>query len=155
MTRFLVDNMLGRLARWMRLLGLDTAWPGQVADPDLVAQAVAEDRVLLTRDRRLAMRRALRGRVLGIRSEKWREQLAQLLAEIPLTPEIKPLSRCSRCNAALVPAVAADLPCQPPPYVVQTQPAFSRCPNCGRAYWPGTHRGHIAAELARLGIRLE
>lgn len=155
MTRFLVDGMLGRLARWMRLLGLDTAWPGQAADPALVARAVAEDRVLLTRDRRLALRRALRGRVVVIRSEHWREQLAQLLTELPLAAEIRPLCRCSVCNTPLVQARLEELVAPPPPYVVLTQPAFDRCPDCGRVYWPGTHRARIAAELDRLGIRLD
>jgi len=134
--RFLADGMLGRLARWLRLLGYDTAYDNAADDLELARRARAEDRVLLTRDRELAARRGLR--TLLIESEVLQEQVRQVQQVWGPAPD-PALSRCSLCNALLEPAAHAEVAERVPPYVLRTQERFCVCPTCGRAYWAGTH----------------
>ena len=132
----LADASLGRLARWLRLLGYDTAYDNRATGLQPARRARAEDRVLLTRSRELAARRGLR--TLLIRAEELEEQLRQVRQEVG-PPPAPVLSRCSLCNLVLeevTPQEVADLV---PPYVLRTQERFKRCPGCGRVYWAGTH----------------
>ena len=134
--RFLADCMLGRLAKWLRLLGYDTAYDNAAADDKLARRARAESRVLLTRDRCLAARRGLR--VLSIQSEILEEQVQEVQDAFGPPPD-PVLSRCSVCNVALEQASPAEIADRVPPYVLQTQAEFRRCPDCRRIYWPGSH----------------
>jgi len=149
---FLVDGMLGRLARWMRLLGLDADFRPGLPDDELIEIAVAADRILVTRDRRLAGRRAVRDRVILIAAERWPDQVAELLAGQPELGPIRPLTRCLRCNEPLVAVDAAVAAPAVPPYVLAHHREFRRCPSCGRIYWPGTHRERMREMLRRLGL---
>ena len=133
--RLLVDAMLGRLARWLRLMGYDAAYWRDGSDEALIAAAKAEDRLIITRDHALAQRRGIRA--LLITSEALDEQLAEARAALGAQP--LSFTRCSECNGVLdnLPhAAARDLV---PPYVWQTQAQFRRCSLCGRVYWKGTH----------------
>jgi len=149
---FLVDGMLGRLARWMRLLGLDAEFRPGLPDDELIELAVAADRILVTRDRRLAGRRAVRDRVILIAAERWPDQVAELLAGRPELGPIRPLTRCLRCNEPLVTVDAAEVAPSVPPYVLAHHREFCRCPSCNRIYWPGTHRERMCEMLRRLGL---
>jgi len=149
---FLVDGMLGRLARWMRLLGLDADFRPGLPDDELIELAVTADRTLVTRDRRLAGRRAVRDRVILIAAERWPDQVAELLAGQPELGPIRPLTRCLRCNEPLVAVDAAEVVSAVPPYVSAHHREFRRCPSCGRIYWPGTHRDRMREMLRRLGL---
>ncbi|RLC63369.1 MAG: hypothetical protein DRI79_08740 [Chloroflexi bacterium] len=134
--RLLADGMLGKLAKWLRLLGYDTAYDNAASDPELARRARAEGRILLTRDHELAARRGLR--TLLIQSETLEEQLREV--RDALGPPLHPaLSRCAVCNAVLEPVSPAEIADRVPPYVLRTQSEFRRCPGCGRVYWPGTH----------------
>jgi len=133
--RLIVDAMLGRLARWLRLMGYDAAYWRDGSDEALIAAAKAAGRLIVTRDRALARRRGVRA--LLIVSEALDAQLAE--ARRALGGDPKPFTRCSECNGALVDlpyAAARDLA---PAYVWQTQTRFRRCSDCGRVYWQGTH----------------
>lgn len=144
--KLLVDSMLGTLGKWLRLLGYDTAVAvNHAPDAELARQARAEGRVLLTRDRELAARRGLQ--TLLVVEGDLDTQLLQVMAALHLPPP-QPGSRCVHCNAALQPASHADVANDVPPYVLQTQPAFRRCPRCGRVYWRGTHMEQIEAKAA-------
>ncbi|MBN1978343.1 MAG: Mut7-C RNAse domain-containing protein [Anaerolineae bacterium] len=134
--KLLADGMLGTLAKWLRLLGYDTAYDNAAADPQLARRARAEGRVLLTRDRELAGRRGLSA--LLIRSEVLEEQVREVQDALG-SPPAPALSRCAVCNAALEPLSPEEVADRVPPYVLQTQTDFRRCPGCGRVYWPGTH----------------
>ncbi len=153
MAKFLADGMLGKLARWLRALGLDCVFCNGTADDALVRRALEEDRVLLTRDRRLAERRLLRDRVVLVAGDDWPDQLAEVRRAFDFSAEIRPLSRCLECNTPLAAAAPADVAELVPPYVLQTQRQFLRCAGCGRIYWAGTHRGRIQATLDRLRLR--
>jgi uncharacterized protein with PIN domain len=137
MPRFLADAMLERLARWLRVLGVDVeSAGGTAADRELVRRAAAEDRVLLTRDRRLALEHGA-GEHLVVRSaaplEQLREVVERFAIEVP--PEL--FTRCLLCNAPLEPA---ERPGVPPP--------ARRCPQCDRIYWEGSHTRRMRAALA-------
>jgi uncharacterized protein len=149
---FLLDVGLGALARRLRLLGLDAAWRNDADDPDLVAQASAEDRVLLTQDRRLLMRRALPHGAL-VRGSAPDEQLADLLDRFATAPA--PLTRCTACNGLLAPVAKEEVADQLEPGTRRTVDDFSRCTRCARVYWRGAHARRIDALLrrARDGIR--
>lgn len=134
--RLLADGMLGRLAKWLRLMGYDTAYDNVAADPELARRARAEGRVLLTRDRELASRRGLH--TLLIQSEVLEEQVQEVQAALGPPPD-PALSRCAVCNTELESIAPADVASRVPPYVLRTQSDFRRCPGCGRVYWPGTH----------------
>lgn len=142
--RLLADGMLGRLARWLRLLGYDTAYENHADDLELARRARAEGRILLTRDRALAARKGLRA--LLIESEDVQEQVRQVV-EMLGPPPNPALSRCSVCNTPLEPAAPHQVADRVPPYVLQTQERFGVCPKCGRVYWAGTHLEHMRRYL--------
>jgi uncharacterized protein with PIN domain len=142
--QLLLDSMLGRLARWLRLLGYDAAYENDADDLHLAGRARAESRVLLTRDHALAARRGLE--TLLIRSEKLEEQIEQVLDELGPPPD-SALSRCNRCNVPLRDVDPEEVADRVPPYVLQTQDAFRCCPECGRVYWAGTHLEHMSEQV--------
>jgi uncharacterized protein with PIN domain len=145
--------MLGNLARWLRILGFDTAYDPAAADAALVAQAVAEDRLLLTRDRRLVLRRAIRDRHLLLRSQHLGEQLRQVLDELAVTPRPEELfRRCLDCNRPLLEAPREAVRDQVPASVYAAHQRFTRCPACQRIYWPGGHVERTVKRLRRMGI---
>jgi uncharacterized protein len=144
---FLLDVGLGSLARRLRLLGLDAAWSPEARAPsaddaDLVAQAVAEDRVLLTQDRGLLMRRALPRGAL-VRGSGAAEQLADVLDRF--APALAPLTRCPVCGAGLAPASKAEVATELQPGTRRHYEDFARCTRCGRVYWRGAHAPRIDA----------
>ncbi len=141
--RFIADAMLGKLARWLRLLGYDTRY-SQDDDAAIANCARAEGRILLTRDRGLAARRGLNAiLIVGTDLET---QLAQVHATVGIPP-MPP--RCMDCNVRLHPIAPEAARSQVPAYVAQTQSDFQQCPKCGRILWPGTHWQGIARRLRR------
>jgi uncharacterized protein with PIN domain len=140
--RFIADAMLGRLARWLRLLGFDCAWEPDIADEALVRRAIAEGRTVLSRDRALPEEWRISG-IHRVEAEKVRDQLAEVLGAFDLAPEIRLLSRCSHCNAPLSPAALGDVADRVPPRVLEHRDVFSACPDCGRVYWEGSHTARI------------
>jgi uncharacterized protein len=143
--RLFVDAMLGRLARWLRLLGYDAAYWRAGSDDELIAAARAEGRLIVTRDHPLAGRRGVAA--ILIESEQLDEQIAEARALLVSQPLPAPFSRCPECNGML-----ADLPHEEardlvPAYVWHTQHRFRRCTECGRVYWPGTHFPDLRARI--------
>ena len=144
--RLLADGMLGRLAKWLRLLGYDTAYDKTASDPELAHRARAEGRVLLTRDRELSARRGLR--TLLIQSEVLEEQVREVQDGLGPPPH-PPLSRCAVCNAVLEHLSPAEVADRVPPYVLSTQTEFRYCPGCGRVYWPGSHLRAMRSQMEK------
>jgi uncharacterized protein len=138
---FLLDVGLGALARRLRLLGLDAAWSNDADDAGLAARARAEDRVLLTQDRGLLMRRELRGAL--VRGSRPDDQLTDVLDRFD--PPLAPLTRCTACGARLRPVPKAEVAELLPPGTRRSVDEFSRCPVCGRLYWRGAHARRIDA----------
>lgn len=128
--------MLGRLAKWLRLLGYDTAYQNDATDYELARRARAEGRLLLTCDRELSARRGLR--TLLIRSQQLEDQLHEVREALGPPPELS-LSRCSVCNVVLEEIPAQGVADRVPRYVLETNAQFRHCPSCGRIYWSGSH----------------
>jgi hypothetical protein len=143
--RFLADAMLGRLARWLRLLGFDTAYDPAISDSELARRAFEEGRVVLTRDRALPEEWRL-PRVVVIEAETLREQLRELAGVFPMRGR-RLFSRCSHCNVELQDVAAARVAAEVPPRVLARQAAFRRCPACDRVYWEGSHVARIRRAL--------
>ncbi|MEP7194617.1 MAG: Mut7-C RNAse domain-containing protein [Actinomycetota bacterium] len=134
--RFLLDVHLGTLARRLRLLGIDTAYDRYADDDHLVERAEGEDRVLLSRDRGLLMRQALR-RAAFVRGQDPDDQLADVIARFQ--PPLLPWSLCLACGGKLAPVAKSQVIDQLEPGTLRTQQQFSRCPACGKVYWHGAH----------------
>ena len=126
--------MLGRLARELRLLGIDCAYQKEPNSNQLLKRVKQEGKLLLTRNRRLQNKES----VIFIVSEKVVEQVQQVLSTLP-NLVIKPMSRCLNCNRILVAREKASIKSVVPFFVYQTQERFYSCPDCGRIYWRGTH----------------
>jgi uncharacterized protein len=146
--KLLCDHMLGSLARWLRFMGYDTAYPEPGPDRTLIERARAEGRVLLTRDKELARRIP---DAIQIRSDDLEEQIQEVARVLPLRL-IDPLSRCSLCNELLVPAAPQEVKDIVPAGVQSRHQAFWRCPSCHRVYWQGSHWDKMVARLNDLDL---
>jgi uncharacterized protein with PIN domain len=146
-TGFLADAMLGRLARWLRVVGADTIQLATDApDVALVARARADERVLLTRDQHL-LRELRPHRELAIRSDAPLEQLGEVVRAFALRRPAELLTRCLLCNTPLVEMTPAEILEQVPPRSRELSGPMRRCPTCGRAYWRGSHVRRMEAAL--------
>lgn len=147
---FFADEMLGKLARWLRMAGVDVEYHNAISDDVLVASAKAEDRILITRDTRLIQKLAPKD-YLFISHDKLEDQFSEFFAHFPeAVSEFHPLSRCAECNGRLQPIAKEDVKDRVWSYVYQTQEHFTRCPGCGRIYWPATHVERITRRLRHL-----
>jgi len=136
--KFVVDCMLGKLAKWLKILGFDALFFSKIEDDALLDIAADENRVLLTRDTGL-IEKSKRIKLLFIESENWRTQVEQVLDEFDLWRDVKPNSRCIECNVRI-----KDLPREKAknlvtPFVFENADTFALCPDCGRVFWRGTH----------------
>jgi uncharacterized protein with PIN domain len=149
---FFADAMLGRLARWLRMLGYDTAYEKVISDESLVARVLTERRWLLTRDSYLVQRKVLRGRHTLVVSDHLPDQLRQLRSELHLELDLsdRTASRCASCNNILIVIPHEKAALTVPAYVASLHPHFVQCRSCGRIYWPGTHWTHMVTRLQEL-----
>lgn len=141
--RFVADVHLGTLARRLRLLGFDTWYRTDADDPELAGVAVTEDRILLTRDRGLLMRRVIEHGYCP-RSPDPEAQLREVASRYGLAERTDPYTRCAECNAVLVDAELADVRDDIPARTAIEHDRFRRCDGCGRVYWPGSHLDDLA-----------
>jgi len=146
--RFILDVHLGKLARHMRLLGFDTLYRNDYADPEIVELSVSERRAVLTRDRRL-----LRARVIThgywLRSTDAEEQLAEVIRRFDLKRLISPFSRCLACNGSMEPVKKEEILDLLEPKTKLYFDEFYRCAECGKIYWRGSHSGQLDKVVRR------
>ena len=159
--RFLADAMLGRLAKWLRILGYDAEY-FRGEDDELLRLARRGGRVLLTRDTQLH-RRCAAGALLPpagaeplpahlfIQSDHVMEQLRQVVTVLGLDPTAPPARRCACCNAALEPRPKAEVFGSVPEFVWSQHETFWACPDCRRIYWAGSHRQRMEEAIKALG----
>lgn len=147
--RFVCDVHLGTLARRLRLLGFDTWYRTDTDDDELAAIAVDDQRILLTRDRELLMRRVI---IHGYcpRSDDPDVQTAEVLRRYDLLDALAPLTRCARCNGTLAPVDRRDVVDSLPARTRVEHDEFARCADCGQVYWPGSHTARIRELIATL-----
>ncbi|KAE8762793.1 Mut7-C RNAse domain-containing protein [Georgenia thermotolerans] len=154
--RFVLDVHLGSLARRLRLLGLDVAYARDAADDDLAATALAEDRVLLTRDRELLRRRALSvppRHAAFVRATAVEPQTAEVLRRF--APPLAPWTRCLVCGGPLEATTKAELGELLPAGTRRTYDEFARCARCGRPFWRGAHSRGLEEAVRRAQEVLE
>ena len=146
--RFLCDEMLLRLARLLRAAGYDTylAHDGQ-SDAELLEIARAENRVLVTRDKRLAAQ--AHPRAVAVQGRGAHAEAEHLAAVLPVDWTLAPFSRCLVDNEPLRDAGPADVE-RMPPEAREREGPFRACPACGRVYWPGSHVKRLGERLDRL-----
>jgi uncharacterized protein with PIN domain len=144
--RLIVDAMLGRLARWLRLAGYDAEFWREGSDEELIVVAHDAGRLIITKDRGLAGRRGVRA--LLIHADDLDGQIVEARAALTgLGPVPKPFTRCGECNGLLRELQHAEAESLVPPYVWHTQTQFWRCERCGRVYWKGTHWPGVEGRL--------
>lgn len=146
---FLADNHLGKLARRLRLLGLDTNYNGALDDDALAECATSEQRILLTRDRGLLKRRVV---VWGycLRTTDAREQLFAVVRRFRLFDRIAPWTRCLRCNGRLSPVAKAAVRDRLEPKTRLYYDDFRQCDRCDQVYWQGSHFSPLAELVAEV-----
>ncbi len=149
--KFLVDHMLGKLAKWLRILGYDAAYVRHLSPLGLAREGRRQGRLILTRDTRLTRLKDAPP-FLFIRSDRFREQLKQVVEALGLNPYERLLTRCVECNRPLENIAREKIQGQVPPYVWETQREFVFCTGCRRIYWGATHKEHILRELRNLGF---
>ena len=133
--------MLGRLARWLRIMGYDTCYEPDIPDEEIVGRSSSEGRIILTRDTLLVRRRRVT-RYLFIESDHVRDQLRQVVDAYGLDVA-RPFTRCLGCNLPIEPVERRKVRSLVPPYVYDTQHWFAQCPACEKVYWQGTHIDHV------------
>lgn len=147
--RFVADRMLGRLAKWLRILGYDTVYRNSMTKEVALTIAREEKRVLITRDTHISPE-GLPGLVFIV-EDRFRDQVAEIMRKLRLDPPEEQIFRlCTVCNAELRAAPADEVRQEIPEFVQRTQTKFLRCPECRRVYWGGTHRRNMRAEISAL-----
>ena len=147
--RFLVDLNVGRLAKWLRVLGYDSLFLPEADDNELLRIAAEQGRTILTSDHYILERRVVKTgqvKVLLTKSDDFREQLRDVVETLGLDSR-NLFSLCIECNEHLRSVEKQRVRERVPPFVLRTQEKFYECPVCAKVYWRGTHWSNMRAEL--------
>ena len=147
--RFFADAMLGNLARWLRILGFDTAYHPSILDPELVRRSLAEGRQILTRDRGLREEWRV-SHCLVLESDDVEAQLEEVFRRFGLEDEIRLFTRCALCNSVLESLDWEAARDRVPARVHESHHSFAACPECRRVYWEGSHTQRIRSRIERI-----
>jgi uncharacterized protein with PIN domain len=147
--KFILDVHLGRLARWLRMLGFDTLYRNDYDDPEIVAIAAQEGRTILTRDLGIMKRRAVT-HGYHVQSTKPREQLHEVLTRYQLHDQIKPFHRCIVCNGVLHTAPKEAVLAELEPKTLLYYDEFFQCTDCRKIYWRGSHFERMSSFINEL-----
>src|ERR1700739_1805291 len=151
--RFVVDVNLGRLAPLRCVPRLDVWWSSDADDATLADVSLGEQRILLTRDRGLLKRRAIT-HGLFVHSQDPEEQALEVIRRLDLRQRLAPLTRCLHCNGEWAAVPKDDVIAQLEPLTRQYYEEFSRCPECGRIYWAGSHHARLLSLVERIRDQL-
>ena len=149
---FILDNHLGQLATYLRMLGFDCLYRNDYQDDELARVSIEEGRVLLTRDRRLLMRKAIR-RGYCIHQTDPRQQVAEVLKRFKLFGQVKPFRRCLRCNSPLQTVSKQDVIERLEPLTKEYYDEFRICPTCNQIYWKGSHFEHMQQMILEMATQ--
>lgn len=146
---FVVDTNLGKLARWLRLLGFDTRWRNDYADSEVVKLGVEEKRIILTRDRRLLFHKVI---VHGywVRAVIPMAQIQEVMQRIGLADHIHPFHRCLECNGLIRPVAKSAVIARLEPLTKKYYDEFFQCEQCSQVYWKGSHYMNLIQRLGQL-----
>jgi hypothetical protein len=141
--KFITDRTLGKLAKWLRILGYDTSYDEGTIDRGLLQRGVKEGRIVLTRRRDMA-KRNFSGHMIIVKADHVVSQIREVAEALSLKPEKENmLSLCIKCNQTLESVSKKEIKEKVPDYIFQTQDIFRVCPRCRSVYWAGTHREKI------------
>jgi uncharacterized protein len=150
--KFIVDEMAGKLARFLRMLGYDTVYHKEIANSKLIEIALSEKRIILTRDTHLIEMKIVKDYFL-VSDDDPEVQLKDVLKHFELNPDLNSfLSRCLDCNSLLEDISKESVEDQVWPYVYKTQNRFMICPDCKRIFWEGDHVRAMCKRLLDWGI---
>jgi len=150
--KFIVDNNVGKLAKWLRIMGYDTLFFNGRDDSHMIATALAEDRVIITRDTQIMKRRLVTSgqlKAILIKEDQAEQQLRQVVDTLKLDCHFRPFALCLECNQPLLERSKQQVKDLVPPYVFQTQSQYMVCPACQRIYWRGTHWQAMTKKLEK------
>jgi len=154
--KFITDGMLGKLTRWLRLLGFDVEYANDMEDKKLMTTAKKEKRILLTRDLELFQQANARGVdafLVEGRTEAERLACMAKTYKFPLEIDIT-VSRCPKCNTQIKPVAKDSVAEKVEKATFTYYDEFWQCPNCGQIYWQGAHWKKIAKTLDEAKIML-
>ena len=135
--RFTAEMTLGKLAKWLRILGFDTVYAANISVEKLIY--TAKDRILLTRTKRIRNMKIANERIF-ITSNHPFEQLREVVLALGIAKEdIRPFSRCIQCNVSIRVIGKNAVRGKVPDYIWETMDTFHTCSHCGRIYWSGSH----------------
>jgi len=150
MMKFIADEMLGKLARWLRMSGVDVAYQNKIENDEIITICQNEFRILLTRDQKFKDKLP-NNQILFIKFDYLHDQTKQFYQKFPEMLKIQnPLSRCVECNQTLKSVDKEIIKDKVWPYVYKTQQHFRICPSCHRIYWEGSHVEKIKERLKLL-----
>lgn len=135
---FVLDNHLGQLATYLRMLGFDTLYRNDYHDDELAQISSEEGRILLTRDRRLLMRNKVQ-HGYWVRYKIPRRQLVEVLRRFDLCNQVTPFQRCMRCNGLLLSVSKDEVLHRLEPLTRKYFEQFRICQDCDQVYWKGSH----------------
>ncbi len=150
--KFIVDNNVGKLAKWLRIMGYDTLFFNGSDDSRMIATALAEGRVILTRDTQIMRRRVVTDgqlKAILIKSDEPEQQMHQLIDTLNLDCQFRSFAICLECNQPLLESSKQQVKDKVPPFVFQTQSQYMECPACHRIYWRGTHWQAMTKKLEK------
>jgi uncharacterized protein with PIN domain len=152
--KFIADSMLGRLAKWLRLLGYDTLYYPHIEDSKLLRTAREQYRIILTRDTRLVKVKGIREYLLLQDNDPFKQlvKVVQIYKLFPRTDKIFLPSpgRCLICNELLEEIAKEKAQSNVPEYIYKTINNFKHCEKCGRFYWKGSHQENMQKKLSEL-----
>ncbi len=147
---FAADRTLGKLAKWLRILGFDALYAPNLSDAALLRLAET-GRTILTRTNAVQWVASGKHPVIFIRSDHPMQQVREVISALKLTPEqISPFSRCVTCNRPVEPVEKTAVQGQVPDYSFQTHDRFTRCPSCNKIFWPGSHTSRAGRLIDQL-----
>ncbi len=147
--KFICDDNLGKLSKYLRILGFDTCFREPLDDSALLRIASEEERLILTRDNKLAARTVPFG-IMVICGDNPLDQLTGAISSLDLSidPELL-FARCSRCNSRCKTADKSEIQDKVFPYILKTHEIIKKCPDCGRYYWKGSHYKALLIKLRK------
>ena len=148
-TRFILDVHLGKLARYLRMLGFDAAYSADWNDEQIIRLALDQRRIILTRDRGiLKQNRVSHGH--WVRHQDPMEQLEEVLNALDLFSKLQAFTRCLECNEAIESVEKSEIQAVTKPEILGQFDEFWRCNGCGRVYWKGSHYDRMLERIAHL-----
>lgn len=147
--KFILTKELGRLAKWLRILGYDASFYRQDNVSTLIITALREERIILTRNLRIS--RFPGPKIVIVKSDFVNKQIKQVIRQLKLKPKAKDMfRRCVICNVELKEIAKTRVKSKVPEYVYKTQKDFTSCPRCKKVYWQGTHWGNAKKYLGKI-----